>query len=155
MRSQRSTPRQGVARVSGCREIFGDGASRSAGCSRTPWGGWWWCWWWAARRTVVAVVVRTVLRLLKIAVVSHDSWSGAVSIVSALFSAFERTKFRHLNRPQCKVMLFLVNHCGAARRGGRFLQQGCHFHHVGTLHASPLAVASLKYVLSRLFGSHW
>ena len=61
-----------------------------------------------ARRTVVAVVVRTVLRLLKIAVVSHDSWSGAVSIVSALFSAFERTKFRHLNRPQCKVMLFLV-----------------------------------------------
>ena len=59
--------------------------------------------WW---RAVVAVVVRLVQRLLKIAVVSHDSWSEAASTVSVLSSPFERTKFRHLNRPQCKVLPF-------------------------------------------------
>ena len=53
------------------------------------------------RRTVV---VRTVPRSWKFDVVARDSWSGAVSTVSVVHSALERTKFRHLNRPQWKVM---------------------------------------------------
>ena len=60
------------------------------------------------RARAVAVAVAMVVRLWSFDVWARESWSGAVSTVSVLHSAFKRTKVRHLNRPQCKVMLILV-----------------------------------------------
>ena len=76
----------------------------------------------------MAVAVAMVVRLWSFDVWARESWSGAVSTVSVLHSAFKRTKFRHLNRPQCKVMLFLVmapSHPGGARTLRALAPRGC------------------------------
>jgi len=62
--------------------------------------------WVVLQRTVAAAVVRFMVGLCDFDAALRASWSGAASAVSVLHSAFERTKFRHLNRPQCKVLPF-------------------------------------------------
>ena len=95
----------GMVRVWECVENFEDGASRSAGCSRTPWG------------LVVVLVVgsaaagrvtRMVVVCVKMCVLRCMLLLECVWMICRVLRALQRRFDRYLNRPRWKVTVIFV-----------------------------------------------